>query len=371
MAKKAYVGVSSKSRLLKNIYVGVNGVAKKVVKAYVGVNGKARQIWPKSASWPTYYKKTYPLSYRCSELASANLEPYAIFCDLVGVVAIAINTSLSGTSVDGLIGSAARSGMGITSIGNYALFVGGQNSGVNTAVDAYDTSLTHQEFRLDGSGGGNLGATTLGNYAIFAGAYRSSHTYSDAFTFNKSLTYSESISNLSSSRHSSKGVTIGNSYAVFGPGWLRTSRYNKGNTAVDAYNSSLTLTTLESVTSVDTPYPAASLGNRAVFLSYGQAADVYNSSLTRTYYATFTSGTPNDYSYPGTCINGFMMVPLSNNTIDIFNESLTKQTITGFYSDGRTKWGANHVGDYALFVAGTISDGDTNTNQYDMFVYRT
>lgn len=47
MSKKAYIGISTKARTVKNIYIGVGNKARKVIKAYVGdENGKARQWWP-------------------------------------------------------------------------------------------------------------------------------------------------------------------------------------------------------------------------------------------------------------------------------------------------------------------------------------
>lgn len=47
MAKKAYVGIENKSKLVKNIYIGIGNKSKKVIKAYIGdAQGKACQWWP-------------------------------------------------------------------------------------------------------------------------------------------------------------------------------------------------------------------------------------------------------------------------------------------------------------------------------------
>lgn len=45
MAKKMYIGVDDKAKLIKNVYVGVNGVAQKVKKVYVGVNDVAMVVY--------------------------------------------------------------------------------------------------------------------------------------------------------------------------------------------------------------------------------------------------------------------------------------------------------------------------------------
>lgn len=45
MAKKMYIGVDDKAKLIKNVYVGVNGVAQKVKKVYVGVNNVAMVVY--------------------------------------------------------------------------------------------------------------------------------------------------------------------------------------------------------------------------------------------------------------------------------------------------------------------------------------
>ena len=45
MATRIYTGVDGKAREVKRIYVGVDGKARSVKKVYIGVNGKARLCW--------------------------------------------------------------------------------------------------------------------------------------------------------------------------------------------------------------------------------------------------------------------------------------------------------------------------------------
>ena len=81
MPAKTYVGTSSIARQVKKMYIGVNGIARKCFGSSLTKNGEA--------------------------------------------------TSLS----------EARAGLAATTVGNYALFGGGSNSGSNrSTVDAYNTS---------------------------------------------------------------------------------------------------------------------------------------------------------------------------------------------------------------------------------------
>ena len=96
MAKKTYIGVNNVARQVKKVYIGVNGVARKVKKIYIGVANIARQLF--GGGELSYYGNA---------------------------------TSLS----------KARSFLAATSVGNYALFGGGDNgSGDRSTVDAYMVS---------------------------------------------------------------------------------------------------------------------------------------------------------------------------------------------------------------------------------------
>lgn len=66
--------------------------------------------------------------------------------------------------------SVARYNFAATTVGNYALFGGGENdSGEYSVVDAYDTSLTRSTPTALSRARDSLAATTVGNYALFAG----------------------------------------------------------------------------------------------------------------------------------------------------------------------------------------------------------
>ena len=64
--------------------------------------------------------------------------------------------------------------MSATTVGNYALFGGGNDSGgyPTGAVDVYDSSLTRTIAQDMETPRNDLAATTVGNYALFGGGYQ-------------------------------------------------------------------------------------------------------------------------------------------------------------------------------------------------------
>ena len=92
----------------------------------------------------------------------------------------AYDSSLTRTTPTEL--SVARSDLASTTIGNYALFGGGNN-----VVDAYDTSLTRTTPTALSQARYNLSATSVGNYALFGGGRtRTSDSYVvDAYSFKR------------------------------------------------------------------------------------------------------------------------------------------------------------------------------------------
>ena len=137
MAKGAYVGVDGVAHKVKKIYTGVDNVAKQVKKGYVGVGGVARPFFS----------------------AEARLEYYGVITPL----------------------SVARYILAATTVGNYALFGGGERSdSISECVDAYDGNLTRSTPTVLSVARYYLAATTVGNYALFGGGYGSDSTYKAA-----------------------------------------------------------------------------------------------------------------------------------------------------------------------------------------------
>ena len=144
-----------------------------------------------------------------------------------GYVTITFNgvSALKKTDVAAL--STSRNRLASTTVGNYALFGGGNNDNAHVStVDAYNTSLTRTTPTTLNSASSLLAATTVGNYALFAGGY-ASYT-SVVAAYNTSLTRSTPTA-LSEAKATLSATTVGN-YALFGGG------YNgKYLSTVDAY----------------------------------------------------------------------------------------------------------------------------------------
>lgn len=133
------------------------------------------------------------------------------------------------------------------SLGNYAIFGGGGSSSSSVFAEIYDSSLTKisNSYKFSKRSFGMM-AASIENYAIFAGGTTSSmippsesDIYSDAIAFNKNLT-NVSIKSLSHPRWNSAATNINKKYAIF-------SGDGESNiTSIDAYDSELTLTTINS-----------------------------------------------------------------------------------------------------------------------------
>jgi hypothetical protein len=65
--------------------------------------------------------------------------------------------------------STARRILAATTVGNYALFGGGNTGSNSSVVDAYDTDLTRSTPTALSTARRYLAATTVGDYALFGG----------------------------------------------------------------------------------------------------------------------------------------------------------------------------------------------------------
>ena len=133
-----------------------------------------------------------------------------------------------------------KSRLAATSVGDYALFAGGENnSSFSTYVNAYNTSLTRSTPTSLSQARVELAATNVGDYAIFGGGYSTSvGASSTTDVYNTSLTRSTPTV-LSQARYALAAASIGN-YALFGGG---KTLYSSGFLdTVDALFFSINLT---------------------------------------------------------------------------------------------------------------------------------
>jgi hypothetical protein len=85
------------------------------------------------------------------------------------IVVDAYDTSLTRSTPTAL--STARRYLAATTVGDYALFGGGNASSYSSVVDAYDTSLTRSTPTALSEARRWLAATTVGDYALFGGGF--------------------------------------------------------------------------------------------------------------------------------------------------------------------------------------------------------
>jgi hypothetical protein len=119
--------------------------------------------------------------------------------------------------------SQSRSSLAATSVGNYALFAGGNNQGVpSNRVDIFNCLTGLWSTASLSEARQSLGATTVGQYAVFAGG--NGGTYADSTTVDifDSLTGAWSTATLPSTEPYIPGTSVGTSvgkYALFSDGY--------------------------------------------------------------------------------------------------------------------------------------------------------
>lgn len=221
---------------------------------------------------------------------------------------------------------------------------------------------------------GYLAATTVGNYALFGGGKNSSSTSSTVDAYNTSLTIS-TAEPLSIARRNLAATTVGN-YALFGGGDDTTSYSNsKKPTAVDAYNASLTKS-MPAALSVGRDYLAATtIGSYALFgggknLAEKETVDAYNASLTKSIPTVLSEAR---YYLAATSIGnyalfagGYESTTAAVANVDAYNSSLTRSIPTAL-SVRKQELAATSIGNYALFAGGRNNDSSTDTTLVDAY----
>ena len=297
----------------------------------------------------SYYGTATPLTYGSYNNAATTVGNYALFAggDDKSPIVDVYDKSLTKTSTTA---SEGREHHAATTVGNYALFGGGYyaQGKVSTIVDAFDTSLTRTSPTSLSNKRISAAATTVGNYALFGGG----DDVSSVDAYSSSLTKSVPT-DLSRARGDLAATTVGN-YALFAGGTIG------GCVNVDAYNTSLTRT-IPTALSVDRyELSATTVSNYALFaggVTNNTGVDVYNTSLTRT---TPVSISKSWYSgkNPATTVANYAVFLIdsgSDSYVDIFNHSLTKISATT-PSKVESDSSATTVGNYALFGGGYDTD---------------
>lgn len=220
------------------------------------------------------------LSTSRSELTAASIGNYALFAGGMGSSSMtsystvdAYNASLTRSVATALTGNRMR--LAATTVGSYALFAGGCQSYTSSDavrrayVDAYNASLTKTTATDLTTARHDMGTTTVGNYALFAGGDQSDSWRTQEATvvevYNASLTKS-TATDLSTKRMwaLAHGATTVGDYALFPGGSYSTGSSTGASTdVVDAYDASLTRTTPRAISSKGSP-TSITLGDYAL-----------------------------------------------------------------------------------------------------------
>lgn len=324
-------------------------------------------------SFPTvsYDGVATQLSVGRGELGKANVGDYILFAGgqtrtdssyayYSGAVD-SYDSSLSKTTPSSL--SQARADVMGATAGSYAVFSGGaapDSSGgpdYSSSVNAYNQSLTRSSPTSLSVGRTGFAATSVGEYALFAGGQISSSSVTDSVNaYNSNLTRTTPNS-LSSARYALAGASNG-SYALFGGGGFRSY-----SNIVDAYDAELSRTTPEGLSVARMTISPASTPNYAIFAcGYGSSGV---SSLVEAYdeFLTYKQGTPlsspvrykNDAS---TSIGNYAFFAEANSLVEMYDQFLTKAGDTTI-SNNRSNLAAGSVGEYVLFAGGYSGTGLT------------
>ena len=350
MAKKVYIGVSSKARQVKKIYIGVSSKARKVKKGYVGVGGVARPFWTTELA---YYGTTTSLDEATRENAATTVGNYAIFAGGYSykTTAVAYSNNLVKSTITAL--SEGRRSIAATCVGNYAVFAGGQahsSPSATAKIDYYSADLVRTSGSLQGSSERNcMAATTLDNYALFGGGYDSDdNRCKEVFVIDSDLARVTTTS-IGDKRCNMGAATVGN-YAIFAGGGSYSNAY--------AFDKDLAMTTISSLSNTGSPV-GTPVGNYALFGggTYSSAAvDVFDSTLTKT--------TPIELSIarnslPATTVGDTAIFAGGNNgseyvaIVDAFGSDLIRTTPDPLsVARGWNRQSATSVGNYALIGGG-------------------
>lgn len=403
MAKKMYLGVDNLARKIKKQYLGVDNKARKVKKGYIGIGSVAR---PFMSGEPAYFGKITPLSVARSGLAATTVGNYALFAGgAVGYFGTSDASATGFATVDAYSANLTkttapsmgvkRSGLTATTVGDYALFAGGQyNSGSSTyynyAVDVYDNTLAKMSLlslgytSVDTStspptstfhvcAGPGMSSTTIADVALFSrGAYCSSNNVMDNNIYSVTSTLVSSRLGASFSRYEASATTAG-THAVFYGG-------SSASNEATVINADLTSTTATIGSNSYKLYnnTATSVGDFAIFA--GGEGSTYTSSSAKCSYvwalnASLVASTVSNLSTSKARLSATTVGDLAifaggysssrastaasdtSDIIDIYDTNLVKTSALSL-SVKRGELAATTIGDYVLFAGGyDLSNG--------------
>lgn len=356
-----------------------NGLARKIKKAYVGVNGVARCIFSNAGKF-SFYKKGTALSQGRNRLSAGSNSKYVLVAggyrggSAGHTNAVdAYNTSFTRTSATTLKNS--REQISSATAGERIFFAGGEGGGGGGAtgdtayIDTYNISLTKTMAPNLSDEAQFIHSGAIGDYALFG----TNATVADAY--NESLTKT-TTTGLSNYRDTGASAVAGNgAFLVFAGGTTDKDSTSKVTNMVDAYDASLTRFVPEPLSLARSRHGGASVGGKALFgggydpnssNSSTASVEAYDGSLTRTTLASPLSVARRGLR--GCSAPGFAMFAMGYdgsdlNTVDVYDESLTRTTAQGTATAGDDPATAS-FGNYAIVTGGA---GDSRISDFNIY----
>lgn len=378
MASRIYTGVRDKARKVKAIYIGVGNKARSVKAVYIGVNGKARLCWKRPGVYK-YAGTVSNHSLNRYGMCGGSIGNYALFAGgayynttnkafVYSTTIDTYNSSLTKTSVVNL--SIKRDSAASETTVNHVLFAGGYDSTASTKylniVDGYDTTLSRSSITRLSVGRADCAATYVApgidtRYALFAGGVSSASA-----TTNTIDIYNRNSTLLTTMRLSENKVTVGacNGSAIFAGGKTVPSVMDPVYTdTVDAFNTILTSLSVSKLTEARDVSAAGSVGRYALFAGgstnsndYTTTVEAYDDSLTKTTLSSGLSVAVGEEMCSAS-INGYLLfaggeyrTASYTTVVNVYDKHLTRTTSTKL-RNGRYN-ASSVVGNYALFAGG-------------------
>lgn len=383
MAKAIRAVVGTVTKNIDKVYFVDRGSAKKISKVYAVVDGKARLVFPSIAEntdEPLVYDGTLvyegtaaPLPTPVYSLMGASAEEYALFVggqrkktstttELLNS-AVAYDKNLIQYCPEGL-SDARRDGYGLGFKGE-AVFAGGYSKASETRrilIESYDSSLTRKtltDFSYEKEHASGYYPTATENYMVFP-QYENSEA--GAEVYDSSFTKLDSLV-LGWSKRTKVSAASVDGYIIFGGGANSTGASLYADCKV--YDKSLTLLSMGCALSIGrAPMGTASTDKHAFFAGnantstseeYGKHVDVFDSSLTAKTVQPLSHKYYQKADNKIAVLNGNMIRPdAANNTIDKYDQSLTKETLG--MADFPTYSACAAVGNFILIAGGGSSE---------------
>lgn len=318
--------------------------------------GAARVAWQDAyTQLPFGTSSAASLSTSRNYFTGASIGDYALFAGgeyggTYYTTVDAYDIALTRTTATAL--SQARRSMGNANVGSYTLYAGGYRNIDDSTVDAYDTTLTRTTASTLSPGRYALAGASVGNYALFAGGINADWAMDTVNAYSTTLTQTTATA-LSSQRRDMTGNRVGN-YALFAGG------YTSGGSlvgTVEAYNSALTKSAAPALSAPRWAVRPGQVEGYALFAggvesSATAVVEAYDSTLTKIGITPLSQAAAPAYAN----IGGHALFT-TESWANVYDATLTR-SITGGTGQS-ANYGNAVVGNYALFAKGYASGGST------------